>query len=104
MSKIFENGWWDDVLGDSHTGIVETVSAKFSNPKESVLDVGCGYGNLEKILFKKGFKNVVGIDVSKPSLEFAKKNYPFKFLQMDVCRRLKFGNKSFDWVVSLEVL
>jgi 2-polyprenyl-3-methyl-5-hydroxy-6-metoxy-1,4-benzoquinol methylase len=104
MSKMFENCWWDGILNDSHTGMVETVSAKLSDPKESVLDTGCGCGNLEKILFKKGFKNVVGIDISKASLEFAKKNYPFKFLRMDICKGLKFSNKSFDWVVSLEVL
>ena len=54
-------------------------------PKKSkILDVGCGPGQASKRFSKKGHL-VVGIDLSKEMIDFAKKKIPeAKFLVMDV--------------------
>jgi len=53
--------------------------------KASVLDVGCGTGDLFPILKKKGISHYVGIDIYEPSLTQAKKKFPDQtFLKGDL--------------------
>ncbi len=42
----------------------------------SVLDVGCGTGDLLKILKKEGISDYLGVDIYKPSLQKAQQIYP----------------------------
>lgn len=74
--------------------------------EKKVLDIGCGDGVLSYLLAKAG-ANVIGIDVSKEALEFAKekcKNLKsLKFLEASAYK-VPFGNKSFDYVVSSDVI
>lgn len=43
-------------------------------PNDSVLDIGCGFGILANAVAKKA-KRVVGIDISKSSIAYAKSHY-----------------------------
>lgn len=70
---------------------------------KKILDYGCGNGVHTVFLAKVG-KEVVGIDLSKPSLELAKKRVAgagvaekTSFLCMD-CEKLEFPDNSFDLV------
>lgn len=59
---------------------------KFLNYLEgkSILDIGCGVGNLTKYIMDKGF-NVEGIDLSKEMLNIAKQKYSdIKFYEMNM--------------------
>ena len=50
-----------------------------------VLDVGCGKGELAGDLATRGGADVTGIDISRPSLEFARRRYPgVEFIEADV--------------------
>lgn len=77
-----------------------------------VLDIGCGRGELVFWVARQGAKEVIGIDYSKAGIKLAKeakKHYPkkiqeiVKFKVMDA-KGLKFPEKSFDAVFSIEVL
>jgi len=74
---------------------------KLPNPKnKSVLCIGCGTGEECEHLKSLGAKKVVGIDISKEMIDFAKKSYPdLEFLVMDM-EKLNFSENSFDFVYS----
>jgi 2-polyprenyl-3-methyl-5-hydroxy-6-metoxy-1,4-benzoquinol methylase len=52
------------------------LSQKLKVKDLSVLDVGCGLGQLFPLLKEKGAKEIVGIEPSKKSVLFAQKQYP----------------------------
>jgi len=74
---------------------------KLPNLKEkSVLCIGCGTGEECKHLKLLGAKKVIGIDISKRLIDFAKKSYPdleFKVMDME---KLNFPKNCFDFVYS----
>jgi SAM-dependent methyltransferase len=60
------------------------------NRSDSVLDVGCGYGDLSKYV-----DNYTGIDLRKSAIEIAAKKYEgVEFLHSDIFSI----DKSYDWV------
>ena len=68
---------------------------------KDVLDSGCGTGygtaNLAEVA-----KSIVGVDISKDALRWAKKRYPtINYREMDV-HHLDFPDNSFDFVISTE--
>ena len=73
-------------------------------PSNIVLELGCGYGRVLQELCKKSRK-VIGIDISKTSLELAKKllkgNLNYQLFQMDVIN-LEFPNNFFDIVICIQ--
>lgn len=69
--------------------------AKLLPANAKILDVGCGPGRDAKLFTDKGFK-VIGIDLAKKMIEFAKKIAPkAKFKIMDF-RELTFKNNNFN--------
>ena len=71
-----------------------------------VLDVGCGNGAACGEFIHRGCK-VVGIDLSRPGIELARRNHPqggFELLgaELDILQRL--GESPFDIVISTEVV
>jgi len=73
-------------------------------PSDTVLELGCGYGRVLESLCKKA-KEVVGIDISKSSLELAKdllkKHANCQLFQMDAIN-LEFPDHFFDVVVCIQ--
>jgi 2-polyprenyl-6-hydroxyphenyl methylase/3-demethylubiquinone-9 3-methyltransferase len=73
-------------------------------PSDRVLELGCGYGRVLNRLCNKA-KEVVGIDISKSSLELAKnilkKHSNYKLLQMNAIN-LKFPDHFFDMVICVQ--
>lgn len=71
-----------------------------------VLDVGFGSGDLESVFFENFDKNVEwhGIDISLSSVKRAAERFPFAHFDAGSILSLKFENRSFDFVVALEVL
>jgi SAM-dependent methyltransferase len=67
---------------------------------KSVLCVGCGTGEECNYIKSLGVKKIVGIDISKRLIGYAKKNYPdIEFYVMDM-EKLDFPRSSFDFVYS----
>lgn len=64
---------------------------------KSVLELGCGYGRHTEIL-RKYTQNLIGLDISKKWLDYAKKKYPdVKFILADV-HKIPFKENFFDVV------
>jgi len=80
---------------------------KFKLPKTSkILDIGCNYGSLINHLFKKGYKNVYGIDINKEAINEGKKAYPPIKSRIIVYngKKIPFKIESFDVVLMFDVI
>lgn len=54
--------------------------------KSKILDVGCGCGYLTNSIYNLGRNDIVGIDISENSINYAKKTFPeIEFNCQDVC-------------------
>lgn len=72
---------------------------------KEVLDAGCGVGYGSAMLAEDA-SHVIAVDVEQAAIEYAKKTYNrknLKFLVMD-CTTMGFHDRTFDLVVSFEVL
>jgi ubiquinone/menaquinone biosynthesis C-methylase UbiE len=79
---------------------VYKFAAQFVTDKD-VLDSGCGTGYGTAYLVEVS-RSIVGVDISKEALRWARKHYPqIDYRQMDV-HHLEFPDNSFDFVISTE--
>lgn len=66
----------------------------------SILDVGCGFGDLYGFLIKKGLDiRYTGYDINENLIEIAKEVYPGAIFEVIDIEESKINNK-FDWVFS----
>lgn len=98
---------WDAKLYDaSHTFVSEYGSNLMEllapKPNESILDIGCGTGDLAKELSDQGM-NVIGIDNSEAMIQQAKTKYPTMSFQVEDVTMLPY-DQEFDAVFSNAVL
>lgn len=71
----------------------------------SVLDLGCGSGQLARLLYDKGLPAYCGIDFSPKRIEWARKKCPgFSFVVDDVFQTDLFTTFPYDAVVCAEFL
>lgn len=92
MNDIYTNGaYWDEnpTLHEEdqdykYRNIIKIVKeANMPTPK-SILDVGCGSGKLAYLLSKNYNVDVLGIDLSKNNIDYARKTYAGNNLKFDV--------------------
>ena len=71
-----------------------------------VLDNGCGTGYGSYYLITNGARKVVGVDISRDAVEYAKKRYKFNNLYYEVrdATKLNFENNTFDVLTSFQVI
>lgn len=84
-------------------GEIEFISNHIK-PDSFILEIGCGYGRLLKIMAKKS-KYLIGIDFSNRMVKLSKnnlkgeKNVEIQLMEAD---KLLFNNDSFDYVVCFD--
>jgi ubiquinone/menaquinone biosynthesis C-methylase UbiE len=96
--------WFGRRLKRAQTKVLVQIIGRIGLQKNSkVLDVGCGTGSTLHMLRSLGFRNSIGVDFSKYSVEVCSKMFGFRkgkdVFVMDV-RKLKFRDRSFDMVFS----
>jgi len=78
---------------------------KIINKKDLLLITGCGTGDTVFRLWKKGFKNIIGFDISNNAIKIAQKDYPqikfYAYKTQDIAQKLGLKNAN---VADLNVL
>jgi ubiquinone/menaquinone biosynthesis C-methylase UbiE len=64
-----------------------------------ILDFGCGYGRISKLLCDADYRNIVGVDSSVNMIERGRQEYPELSLEISSGSVLPFSDASFDAVV-----
>ena len=101
--------WYNNCVGDKghyyHESVVLPGAIRLLNlqPDESILDLGCGQGVLDRALPKT--IRYTGVDSSKALIADAKKKSQSRFLIADACKKLQLGSELFDaacFILSLQ--
>ena len=80
-------------------------AAKFAYKKD-VLDISCGSGYGSKILKESGATSVIGIDISKETVDYAKRRYKIDglhFINGNILN-IQYPDNYFDMAVSFETI
>lgn len=96
---------WDRIAEDVSFNL-EIDIKRFRNnvPLESrILDFGCGYGRVGKILWDSGYKNTIGVDPSEKMIERGKRDFPELQLEVFSGKDLPYPDNSFDAIVTCAV-
>lgn len=83
------------------------VDAMRKNEKESILEIGCGTGEISYMLAQETGKTVVGTDLCVPFIESARKQFIHPGLSYDTLNfnEVKsMGNQKFDYIVGNGIL
>lgn len=71
---------------------------------QSVLDLGCATGLLSAWLCRRGYPEVVGVDLNQPLVEVARRNVPAQFVVDDAAHYLATCGRTFDVIFLLDLL
>jgi 2-polyprenyl-3-methyl-5-hydroxy-6-metoxy-1,4-benzoquinol methylase len=97
LASIYQEKFMDlDLYDDSYDLFCQHITK--SNP--SILEIGCGPGNITKFLLSKrpGF-DIEAIDVAPNMIKLAKKNNPKASFKVMDCREISSLNKKYDAVI-----
>jgi 2-polyprenyl-3-methyl-5-hydroxy-6-metoxy-1,4-benzoquinol methylase len=97
IAELYEEKFMDvDLYQDTFDSFVDALP----NRNSSILDLGCGPGNITSYLLNKNSElQIKGIDVSKNMVDLAKKNNPSaEFEQMDI-RNIDQINDRFNGII-----
>ena len=73
---------------------------EFLKEKDSVLDIGCGPGNISRYLLEKHPNlQLLGIDLSPNMIELAERNNPSANFQVLDCRNIEVLSENFDVII-----
>jgi len=92
----------------AHAGEEEAIDIVFKgipkDPSRLLLDVGCGRGGTAQYLQHKGLGKVLGIDIDRESISYAKKTYPdVEYLVGDAGNFAETTNRRFDVIYLFNV-
>ena len=106
LGDLYKN--WDDYEYDviqlagyvGHLVTPEILFKYLKNKRAKILDAGCGTGLVGDVLYKKNYKNIVGVDFSQEMLNRALKKNVYQSLNLcDLTQKLDFEDNSFDAIV-----
>ena len=68
-----------------------------------IVDLGCGYGRLLRFFSKRGFNDLLGVDVSPEQVELARRMHS-RVEQADVLEFLADQSESFDLITAFDII
>ncbi len=86
------NGRIEDIISKADQSYISAIKPwvirkiqDYSENTSNILDIGCGFGYLTDCIFQSNRKQIIGIDISKKSVENAIKMYPhIQFMNEDI--------------------
>ena len=69
-----------------------------------ILDLACGYGALSLIARRHGYKNILGVDISKEEIEIGKKIGNKDLINADIFDYLHSSKKKFDLIICQDLI
>ena len=97
VAKIYQEKFMNlDLYNDSYDTFLDLIF----KTNASVLEIGCGPGNITKyLLSKKANLKIKGIDVSESMIELARENNPTAEFEIMDCREIDSLNKKNDAII-----
>ena len=97
LAELYEDKFMNlNLYNDSYDAFLEMLS----KPKASVLDIGCGPGNISRyLLTKRPDLQILGIDASANMVKRAQKNNPLANFRVMDCRDINGLNEKFDSII-----
>ncbi|WP_242087389.1 class I SAM-dependent methyltransferase [Aestuariivivens sediminis] len=97
IAKIYENKFMDfDLYNDTYDAICKALEKR----NATILDIGCGPGNISKyVLSKRPDFKVLGIDMAPDMIELARKNNPTAHFQVMNITNIKGLKSKFDAII-----
>ncbi len=86
---------------------IRVIANKIPNSKIKVLNIGCGSGDLENIVFNVMEKNNIdwyGVDISPKSVKSCKNEFAKSHFSLGDIRKLKFKKNEFDLIILMEIM
>jgi SAM-dependent methyltransferase len=77
---------------------------EYLRPDARILDYGCGYGRVAALLYKQGYRELVGVDASDGMIEKARRLHPQLSIQQTAPPDMPFPDGFFDAVLLFAVL
>lgn len=98
LNPHFNMEWYTELIwGD--------FGAELTNKEAAILDIGCGAGQLLKVLQNKGFTNLSGVEIDKGQYEEAKKIVPEATISNDdIFVFFKNHQKTYDYIFMVDVI
>ena len=103
-ASIYERGYYTTYLENYYLGHFIRFLKKYIKKTDYILDLGCATGILEQHLIKDGYKNIVGVDISKEMISIARKKIDNVNFYVADGEELPFKDASFDVVICSSVL
>ena len=103
---VHQKDYWDSLAPDktfTHPLNLEKIRSIIT-PEQRILDYGCGYGRLCQELWKNGYQNILGVDISPKMIERGKQLFPYLNLKLLDIDRQYTETSSFDLVLLYSVL
>ena len=83
-----------------HKFVLNEIKGLNMSKDSNILILGVGKGNLDKILIKEGFNNIVSIDINKEDYDVK----GTKFIKFDLNNDFNFDNKKYDLIIATELI
>jgi SAM-dependent methyltransferase len=102
MRSVEDTYWWYRAL---RSLTLQSIDKRLQNGNQAIiLDAGCGTGGMMEVLEDKlPIAKLIGIDADRKAIDFTKQRN-VGFLARASVNHLPFPPKSFDFVISLDVL
>jgi SAM-dependent methyltransferase len=79
--------------------------SQYLSTDSRILDLGCGYGRLLGLLFERGYRNLIGLDLAPAMIALARENFPaIEFNQLDSAPNIPLPDESVDATLLFSVL
>ena len=97
VAQLYEENFMElELYNDTYKRFCDLLS----KPNASVLEIGCGPGNITRHILNLNTKlKVLATDISQNMIDLAKKNNPEIEVQVLDCRNLKTINNKFDGII-----